>query len=840
MRDSRTFGHVRHATLLRIVAVSLALLSQLMMTAAPTDSLEYLLQHYDADKKLQDTQRMGDDLAAIATLLLDVQLPEQGIKYIEKAIKLERKSKQDERLAMRLATAAELYLANNEPQKATAAIDEALDIDQRLGKTVTVAMRQVTKASILEHDSMHQEAFNLLEGSRSVLEQQGDAFPLATCYNKLARVCDKLGKTDMAISYYKKALQQGIKCGSSQAEREAEYGLWEIMRDDKPAIALLHLERYTILTDSLYTSVIPDCLAALNDSKLNKDGNSTKRLFRWGALILLLLSSVMILGLFYIWRKSKTALKIQRQTQQLREHFFTNITNELQTPLTVIMSAGQQLVNAQRITSKVNKHIGELIISHGNNMLGLVNQLLSIEKVKGGIEIPELKPGDIVMFVRLLVENFTEQAHERMLNIEFVSPLPSMIVVFAPDRIRRIVHLLLRNAIEYTPRNGQITVSLETLEDNRMKLAIADTGKGIPIEERNRIFEPFSQLEDGDKGVKTGLELSLVKQLVQTINGHIDIQSELEQGTTITVTFPVHKGDSQMVKTLSTKPQLDEKRMIKAIENKQKPLVFVVENTEDVAFFITNLLSKDYNLRMAQDGREAFRNAQDMVPDLIITNIVMPVMGGKDFIKRLRADSTLNHIPIIALTSNTSEQERLSCIEAGADAVLVKPFNSTELKLLVNHLIAQHKAISEHFIYGTENDSLNDSARNMSKEDTEFIHKLIEIIQAQMAKDDIDMEHIAAALYLSKKQLRTRVMQLTGLNPVAYVLQVRLNCARHMIIYEDIALTVVARKCGFQNLSHFSKAFKQQFGVSPLQFRKNAEHLRGQRNHLPRRPEPKE
>ena len=173
------------------------------------------------------------------------------------------------------------------------------------------------------------------------------------------------------------------------------------------------------------------------------------------------------------------------------------------------------------------------------------------------------------------------------------------------------------------------------------------------------------------------------------------------------------------------------------------------------------------------------------------------------------------------MTANTSEHERLSCFEAGADAVLVKPFNSREMQLLVKHMINQRAVLREKLASSSADNKVNTVVSQMSKEDKEFIHRLVDVIQAQMANADIDMEHIAAALSLSRKQLRTRVMAVTGLTPVAYVLQVRLNYARRMILNEDTSLTSIASKCGFQNLSHFSKAFKQQFGLSPLQFRKS-------------------
>lgn len=829
MRTKSAISHWRIAKPIRIMALSLVAALHLSMVASPVDSLVSLLKAYDVDKELDDTQPQSDDLNAIATIYLNAQHSEYGIKVIEKAIELERKAKRDERLAIRLGTAAELYLMHHEVDKADKAIDEAIDIGRRLGKGSNVAMWMTTKASILENKSEYHEALELLMQAQPILEQAGDAYSMAVCYNRLGDVCEKLSRHDEAINYYKKALQQSIKCGSSRAERDAERGLWETLRDEKPAVAMLHLERYTTLTDSIYSQMasihsisIETLPQHIESSKLS---NTSRALIKWGGLLLLILSLAMIFGLFYIWRKSKLALKMQKQTQMLRDHFFNNITKELHTPLTIIMSAGHQLVEEQKISHDTKKHIGGMIIKHGNKMLSLVNQLLDIEKVKTNIEKPELKPGDIVMFVRMLVDNFTEQAHERMLNIEFFSPLTSMVVVFAPDYIRQIVHLLVKNAIEYTPRNGQIKVSLEMLDDSRFQLTVADTGKGIPIEERNRVFEPFSQQDDGSEGIKTGLELSFVNLLVQTINGHVDIQSELDHGTTITITFPVQKSDSTVVESLTARPHFDDKDMLQSSENKQRPLVFIVENTEDVSYFIANHLRDKYNIRMAQDGREAFRNAQDMVPDLIITNIMMPVMGGMELIRRLRTNPALNHIPIIAMTSNTSEQERLACIEAGADAVLVKPFNSTELKLLANHLITQRNALRERFISSSDNETDN-SVSQMSKEDKEFIHKLVEVIQAQMAKDDIDMEHIAAALSLSRKQLRTRVMTLTGLTPVAYVLQVRLNYARRMIVSEDTSLTTIASKCGFQNLSHFSKAFKQQFGVSPLQFRKSTDSYR--------------
>ena len=795
-------------------------------------ALMTLLTAYRVDSDLKDQKLVSSDLNSLAAIYLVVERPQQGITFIEKAIELERKLKRPDRLAIRLGMASELYLMNKEAEKAMTAIEEAYNIDKQAGNEEKAAIRLVQKGAVLESMERLDEAQAVLNSALPVLEQYNSLYSLAVGYNQLGSIEKKLGNLDKATQYYKKALEYSIKCGTPKTECTAERGLWETLRDSNPNVAMLHLERYTVLNDSITNELIAaQCKVFevtnenLEQTELSQKSELFSKLITWGGILLGLLLLAAMVGLFYSWRKGRTALKMAQQTEELRSHFFTNITNELQTPLTVMLNAGQQLVECERTTTSGCKQLGEMIVSNGQNLLGLLNRLIDIDKTKSSIEPLDTKPGDIVMFVRMLVDNFTEAAKQQLITLEFTSPMKSHQVVFIPDHIRKIVHGLISNALKFTPRNGSISVRLVAPEDNKMRLQVTDTGKGIPVDELDRIFEPFYQSVNGDDAVETGLGLSLINQLVKEMNGSITVESELNAGTTFTIDFPVQaiEGQGKSDNELSL---YAEQRLRQTNDMKQKPLVFIVENNEDVAFFIASHLKADYNLRFARDGREALNNAQDLVPDLIITNIIMPVMGGKELIKQVRSNTALSHIPIIAMTSSTSEQERISCIEAGADSVLVKPFNSDELRLLAKHFIRQQSKLRERFITTSKDVSSSDDAPvQRSREDQEFINKLVDVIHAQMAKDDIDMEHIAAALSLSRKQLRTRVMSITGLTPVAFVLQVRLNYARRIISTQDLSLTAVAGKCGFQNLSHFSKAFKQQFGISPMQFRKNIDNM---------------
>ena len=794
------------------------------------EALKAELVTYQIDKELNDNELISSDLNMLSIIYLAVKHPKPGIHYIEKAIAIERKRQRPNELSSRLGIASELYLLNNEPDKALETIEEAYTLDINDQRNEKAAIKLVQKAAVLEQMSRLDEAQSALKKALPTLEKNEDLYSLAKCYSQMGDIANKNGNNKEAQDYYKKALSLSIKCSAPVIEQKAERGLWETMREENPTVALLHLERYAALSDSMHNKIMTTRLKLLEEtvppSELPVDLNGNSRDIHtplsWSALFLGLMFVVAVGGLFYAWRKTKNALELQHQTQEMRKHFITNITNELQTPLTVIMNAGQELQQERhRSNAEMNKQIGNIIVKHGDKMLDLVNQLLDIEKVRSKIEQPELKLGDIAMFTRMLVDNFSEKAQQQLVQLSFSSPIKSLNVVFAPDYIRKIVHKLISNALKFTPQNGSIKVSLEQLESNVMRLIVADTGKGIPKNEISHIFEPLYQSRNGDDAVGTGLELSLINQIVKTMNGTIKVESELNRGTSFIIDFPVQPGNGADAEPLTESQSYAEQRLLPAQETSQKPLVFIVENNADVGFFIANHLRDSYNLRFARDGHEAYLNAQDLVPDLIITNLMMPVMDGKQLIRKLRANPSLNHIPIIAMTTSTAELERMSCIEAGADAVLVKPFNSGELRLLAHHLIKQRSALREQFTKKVTSDSSETPESKMSKEDKKFLNKLIDVIYAQMAKDDIDMEHIAAVLSLSRKQLRSRVMAITGLTPVAFVLHVRLNYAKRMIVSEDTSLTTIAQKCGFQNLSHFSKAFKQQFKVSPMQFRKS-------------------
>lgn len=350
------------------------------------DALKTMLEAYKLDKKLNDPELISSDLNTFAAIYLAVQQPEPGIHYIEKAIQIERQLKRPDRLAIRLGMASELYLINNELDKAMAAIDEAYQLDKKSGREEKAAIRLVQKGAILEKMSRLEEAKATINQAMPALERAKATYSLAVAYNQLGSIMFQKNNNAEAIACYKLALEYSIKCGSPKTERTAERGLWETMRETNPPVAMLHLERYTQLNDSMFSrsmsaqfKVMGITSQHMEMTELNEKSEKFNKLVKWGGFTLLALMLMTVAGLFVAWRRNKSALQMQAQTENMRARFFSNITNKLQTPLTVVMDAGQQLLDGGKVTPDESKQLGEMIVNHGKNMLSLVNQLINID-----------------------------------------------------------------------------------------------------------------------------------------------------------------------------------------------------------------------------------------------------------------------------------------------------------------------------------------------------------------------------------------------------------------------------------------------------------------------------
>jgi DNA-binding response OmpR family regulator/anti-sigma regulatory factor (Ser/Thr protein kinase) len=398
---------------------------------------------------------------------------------------------------------------------------------------------------------------------------------------------------------------------------------------------------------------------------------------------------------------------------------------------------------------------------------------------------------------------------------------------FIPDYINKVITNLVANAIKFTPENGRIYITADVEGDN-LRLCVADNGCGIARNEIPHIFDIFYQGENGKLEAGSGIGLSLVRQLVEAMNGSIVIKSAENEGSVFIITLPIKQGSGEWEKisTDSISAQLlhddgDKPLLIEATEiDETKPVILVVEDNNDILSYIGNII-KDAHIQYAHNGKEGIEVALDIIPDIIVTDIMMPGMNGLEMCRQIRQSEILNHIPIIAITAKSTEKDKIEGIKAGINAYIYKPFNADELNATINTTLELRQRVQENFARNHSNGDAADSDNNMSKTNQAFINKVIDIIYTQMAHQNVNPSDIATALCMCTKQLSRKINAITGESMSKYILQVRMNRAKKLMdSNEGYSIAEVAQRCGYEETSNFSRAFKQVYGITPSQYNK--------------------
>ena len=794
-------------------------------------ALEYFLKGYDIDKQLGNDENLSSDLNSLASVYLALRQPEEAAAYIDRAIEIERKLNRPEKMAIRLGMASEIYLGKKDYDKALELAQQAYDLDNSQGRKLKAAIRQSQLAAVYIEMNKLNEAQKALTQAIAQIEHDGAKNSLAICYRLQGRIFVEQQQWNQAAQYYNRALALGKEMGNTFEEREDERGLWMAMRNVAPQAALSHLERYSAIADSMFKAESARQMAMFRAKyhtdelvRENKQIETRNRTIIIVAAILLLFLLAAIVAAVYAIRQKAKAAQLANEVDTIRTNFVTNITNEFRNPLSVILGIGNQL-KAGNNADEQSK--GDTIVRQGNALLELVNQLLDAAHISAAVGEPDWRRGDIVAYLHMIVDNYHDKAADKGLSISFSSSESSIMTDFVPSYVSKMMHHLLTNAINYTPRSGNVDVTVTIPDATHVSIAVTDNGIGIAPSELQHIFEPNFRGSNVKNVPGFGLGLSLVKNAVSAMNGDIAAHSVQGNGTTLTITLPTEQVavvTQPFVTTLqpTTPIATDTSNADRETESNGLPIVLIVESHIDMAYYIGNLLRQHYKVFYARNGVEGFDKVQDLVPSLVIAAQQMPEMNGYELCSKIRATESVSHVPLLMVTSTNSNEQRIKGIEAGADAYLAKPFSDNELLTLVDNLLKQRQVLREKFTTTTKLAEENEQ-KTASKTDQEFLNKLVNLIHAQMSKGEIDTDTIATAMGMSRKQLRTKVQAITGEPTANYVLRVRMGKAKRLVRTTSASIGEVAAKCGFQDVAHFSRAFKQFFGVTPSQYRKNVD-----------------
>ena len=514
----------------------------------------------------------------------------------------------------------------------------------------------------------------------------------------------------------------------------------------------------------------------------------------FGLTVILLLA--VISALLYVQRMRHRSMEMMREASRLREDFFTNITHEFRTPLTVILGLSRKIRENTEVPQSVSDK-ASTIERQGNRLLTLVTQLLDISKVKSVIGEPNWQHGNICAQVAMLLETYIDYAANRGVTLKYHYD-KAIEMDFVPDYVNKVMSNLVSNALKFTPNGGTISVNLYQRGD-RLHIDVSDTGHGISSDKLAHIFEPFYTTGDMGEAKGTGIGLALTQEIISHLDGTITAESQVGKGTTFHIVMPIQNRSADPVTETE-------------IGNSGKPIIVVAEDNADVADLLCSQLEPFYEVVAARDGVEALKRAGEIIPDLVITDVMMPNMDGMALARAIRANDLTAHIPIIMVTARVTEQDRIEGIKAGADAYLVKPFNTEELLTRVAKLLEQRIMLRDKYAQTITQAPVTDDAI-----EDHFLARVEQVIVAHINKgEDITVTMVADDLNITARQLHRKVTGLINQSPAALIRITRINCAKTIMAAKpEMPLKSVALACGFTDYSHFAKVFRTVTGVSP-------------------------
>lgn len=534
------------------------------------------------------------------------------------------------------------------------------------------------------------------------------------------------------------------------------------------------------------------------------------------SIILLLLIGIMV----YIYRTILMKRRIEEEANKAKLQFFTNISHELRTPLTLIADPVNYIIHDDNLNSQQRSML-QIVQRNVLVLTQLVSEILDFRKVQNGKMELRLSDFNLAESMKQWIMLFSVSAQKKHITISMDAP-DTIMLRADQDKIERICYNLLSNALKYTSEGGEITLTAKE-ENGRVMISVADNGCGISSDELPYIFDRFYQAKNAGRG--TGIGLAIVKAFTELHHGEVSATSIEGKGSTFTIHIPVRqKGEvtnqstekiEQLVEPSSAEEVPNQARHIDELiqpYQTDKPEVLIIDDNIDIRTYLRSVLSEKYNVSEAADGKAGLELARKIVPDIVLSDIMMPVMDGLAFCQQLKTDKAISHIPVILLTARSLDEQRAEGYEHGADAYLSKPFSLRLLLSRIDNLIESRKKLNQTWSKGVEDDEIG----NISNEiDKSFLKQLRKIIQENLANSDLSVEQIGDEIGLSRVQLYRKVKALTGYSPVEIVRKARLTRARHLLQTTERTVSEVAYAVGFSTPSYFSKCYKDEFGENP-------------------------
>ncbi|WP_175288747.1 response regulator [Flagellimonas eckloniae] len=643
-----------------------------------------------------------------------------------------------------------------------------------------------------------------------------------------------------AISHYNKTIEIGSGLENSKTEGlnilAAYRGLiaaYTKMKDFKGAVT--SYEKKAVLEDSIrrfqnhlvveelekkYQTEKKEQEIKFLTSQAELEKQKTKNekgLFTAGILIL----TLAVITLYILFRNKQRINDKLRQLEAAKSRFFANISHEFRTPLTLISGPVAHQLSKDQLSSDDKTDLG-LIQRNANRLLDLVDQLLDLSKIEAGRRKLKLSKGSLDLFLKHLVEPFSYQSARKNLTFNTNINLPDQ-AWFDRDLVEKIVGNLLSNALKYSDKNGNIDFKAEVVNDE-VRISVINENENLTEKELPKLFDRFYQNNSVNQGF--GIGLSLVKELSHLSYGEVKADKPNAGTIRFSVTLPISKNaftdeelasaNNLLEKSTSesnTEIILQEEEV--QINNESLPLLLIVDDNEEIRLFIKSLLKNDYRVLQAENGKEGVEVAFETIPDLIVSDIMMPVEDGIYLSNKLKSDERTSHIPIVLLTAKSAEEDELVGLKTGADAYMIKPFKEEKLRVVIEKLIASRTAIQEKF---SQQVFLKPHEIELTSIDAQLLKRIQQILDDQLTDPNFSAKVFSDQIGLSRMHLHRKLKALTGFSTTEFIRAQRLKLASQLLKDGGVNISEIGYTVGFNQPAYFSTCFKQYFGCSPSEY----------------------
>ncbi|KPL20741.1 MAG: hypothetical protein AMS23_10445 [Bacteroides sp. SM1_62] len=574
----------------------------------------------------------------------------------------------------------------------------------------------------------------------------------------------------------------------------------------------------------------------------------------WRSQLAYLIYFMIMLGLLYLffiisrrWERLRQNLRfehLQREQEkefnQRRLKFFTDISHELRTPLTLILAPLERIVQSNFGSAKLKNQL-MLMLRNGDRMMQLINQLLDIRRLETGNLQLQAAEGNMANFIKEVSLSFRELAHDRDIDFKVICPEEKIDVWFDRNKFEIILFNLLSNALKFTPDQGKITVSVDLVDDGAIvQIKVENSGRGIQEQHLTHIFDRFytGHMTEGPKRSSSGVGLEITKNLVDLHHGDISVESSYDekglQGHTCFIitlkTGKSHFSDNELLKEYKSSEDISlykhtpvpesgtdfpEKREEGTVNTVKEESVLIIEDNTEIRELVAGIFIEQYNTFTADNGDEGLKMAREIIPDLIISDIIMPGIDGIELCRRIKTDVNTSHIPVILLTARTAVTFKYEGLETGADDYIVKPFNVEDLRLRARNLIRQRKALKERF--GQAGIMLPTEV-SITSVDEKFLQRSIDYVIEHIGDNDLTVDRIAREVGMSRANFYRKIKALTNSSAAEFLRKIRMEHAAQLLKTNKFRVSEVTSVVGFSDTDHFRECFKSQYGMTPREF----------------------